>query len=133
MSENGMLGPMHHHMQAAPMMEWRAFNTCAATIPLPSPAPDATAGSAPPAYVLLNPGRYGLYRTNYSQAMWAQLAAASADPQAIPAVDLAGGPLPPSPIGRGGKGMAAGQCLPSRPSPPQVVQGRPASALCSIP
>jgi hypothetical protein len=41
-------------------------------------------------FVLLNSGRYGYYRTNYTAQLWEALADAAADPRALAAVDLAG-------------------------------------------
>lgn len=41
-------------------------------------------------FVLLNSGRYGYYRTNYTAQLWEALADAAADPRALSAVDLAG-------------------------------------------
>jgi hypothetical protein len=61
-------------------MSWVFFDSCSAAVPLPAKVK----------YVVINPGRFGYYRANYSEALWAQLAEAARDPQAVSAVDLAG-------------------------------------------
>lgn len=87
-------------------MQWQAFNTCTATIQL---AP-AAAAAVNASFLLVNPGRYGFYRTNYSAAMWARLAAAAANPRVIPPTDLAGedGPRAHGRGGRGGRRVGGG-------------------------
>ncbi|GLC55634.1 hypothetical protein PLESTB_001009200 [Pleodorina starrii] len=72
--------PLSFRDQAAPAMSWAPFNSCSAVVPLPSRVP----------YAVVNPGRYGYYRVNYSQELWVRLAAAAHDPAAVSSVDLAG-------------------------------------------
>lgn len=60
-------------------MEWSAFSGCTTEVPL---AADPGGG-----YVLLNAGRYGYYRVNYTEELWARLAEAEAE---LPYIDVAG-------------------------------------------
>lgn len=67
----------------------RLMQTPSAT-PSSSGSSDGSGSSASHTWLLLNPGRYGMYRTNYSYDMWRDLTEAAADPRVIPPVDVAG-------------------------------------------
>lgn len=75
--------PLNYLLPDASHMEWSPFSTCTADIPLAAADPASS-------FVLLNPGRFGFYRVNYTEEMWAKLADAAADPEVIPAADLSG-------------------------------------------
>lgn len=64
-------------------------SSCSHHIPLALPAGSSSISASPP-WVLINPARYGFYRTNYSEAMWNQLTAAAADSKVVPSADMAG-------------------------------------------
>ncbi|KXZ50279.1 hypothetical protein GPECTOR_17g918 [Gonium pectorale] len=83
--------PLSFRLPGVPSMRWAAFNACSAAVPFTSELlPPGPSGPARPPYVLVNPGRYGYYRTNYSRSLWDALAEAASDPEAIPPADLAG-------------------------------------------
>ena len=106
-------------------MKWAAFSTCTAAVPLTtelltgsssgsssSNGSSSNGSSSPlpaPRYVLVNPGRYGYYRVNYSRPLWEALAAAADDPEAVPPVDLAG--VCGGGVLGGGAGVVAGALL----------------------
>ncbi|GIL50607.1 hypothetical protein Vafri_6744 [Volvox africanus] len=72
--------PLNILEQGAPVMSWAPFNSCSAAVPLYKNV----------SYVLVNPGRYGLYRVNYSEELWHHIAVASTDPQLYSSSDMAG-------------------------------------------
>lgn len=75
-------------------VQWHAFNTCDSKLPitLPAPAPGGpvNSSSSPPGWLLVNAGRTGFYRVNYSEALWEGLIEAAKDSDKIPKIDLAG-------------------------------------------
>ncbi|GIL81832.1 hypothetical protein Vretifemale_10818 [Volvox reticuliferus] len=71
--------PLNFLTENAAAMLWASFNTCSAAVPL----------SGNVSYVVLNPGRYGYYRVNYSEELWNKLTEAAYKAEAISAVDLA--------------------------------------------
>ncbi|GLI69894.1 hypothetical protein VaNZ11_014550 [Volvox africanus] len=72
--------PLNFVTENAASMLWASFNTCSAAVPL----------SQNVSYVLLNPGRYGYYRVNYSEELWNNLTEAAYKAEVVSAVDLAG-------------------------------------------
>lgn len=67
-------------------------STCDQHVPLALPAGTPVTSDASP-WVLVNPARFGFYRTNYTQNMWGQLTAAAADNSLVPSADMAGNGL----------------------------------------
>jgi len=100
--------PLSFRLPMASHAHWIVLNTCESLIPLdwdpvsgsrlldsPRPFKDVShsvlaAGVLTPSYVLVNPGRLAPYRVSYSPWLWRRLRRVAADPDPIPAVDLAG-------------------------------------------
>ncbi|WIA35582.1 hypothetical protein OEZ86_004003 [Tetradesmus obliquus] len=62
-------------------VQWHSFSNCSSNLTLAVPHNG---------WVLANVGRYGFYRVNYSEPLWAALAAAAPQPATIHSIDLAG-------------------------------------------
>jgi hypothetical protein len=70
------------HQDTPNVVKWHSFNVCDSSLPIPPPAPGG--------WLVINAGRTGFYRVNYSVPLWEGFIEAAKDPQKISAIDLAG-------------------------------------------